>query len=107
VSANPQTLTKTVTLCASQITNVVVLPLTLALLQMPLAGNKNSQQNNIPGKDLLLFWRTHFTKINFKKTKSRKRIEVGGNLLPKCSRRRRDSKVVVTEAFHLLVVNTS
>ena len=32
-------------------------PLTLALFQTPLAGNKNSQQNmSIPRKDLLLFY---------------------------------------------------
>jgi hypothetical protein len=31
-------------------------PLILALFQIPLAGNKNSQQNmSVPGKDLLLF----------------------------------------------------
>jgi hypothetical protein len=50
-------------------------PLTLALFQIPLAGNKNSQENTgIPGKDFLLFSRARLTTTNFKKTTKRGKI---------------------------------
>jgi hypothetical protein len=59
-------------------------PLTLALYQIPLAGNKNSQQNmTIPGKDLMLFLRARITKTNIKKTERGKRIAIRGNLVSK------------------------
>jgi hypothetical protein len=62
---NPQTPHKTPLLLSC--------PLTLALFQIPLTGNKNSQQNmSIPGKDLLLCWRARLTKTNIKKIKRRK-----------------------------------
>jgi hypothetical protein len=60
---------------------------------------------SILGKELLLFWRARVTKTNFKKAKSRKRLEIRGNLPPKYGCRRTDSPVLVTQMFQSLVVN--
>ena len=77
----------------------------LALFQISLAVNKNSQQTlSVHGKARLLFWRARHTNANFKKAKRGKRIETRGNLVPKygCGR---DSPVLGTQIFQSFVVN--
>jgi hypothetical protein len=59
---------------------------------------------SISGKDLLLFWRTHFTK-NSKNTERGKKIEIRVNLLPKYGCRRRDRPVLVTQMIQSFMVS--
>jgi len=68
-------------------------------------GSQQEESTNISilGKNLLLFWRARLTKPNFKKTERRKKIDIGGNLPPKYSCRRRFSPVLVTQMFQSFV----
>ena len=103
---NPQTLTNSHSPCLRKHYLLLFCPLTLALFQIPLAGNKSSQQNmRIPGKGLLLFWRVRLTKTNLKKTERGKRLDIRGNLPLKYGCRRRDGPVLMTKMFQSFVVN--
>lgn len=68
-STNPQTVTSTVTTSASQNTSVVVLPSDISPVP-DISSRRHEEPKNrhIPGKDLLLFWRAHLARTNFKKT---------------------------------------
>ena len=66
---NPQILTNS---HSAWLTKHLSYRLILALFQIPLAGNKNSQRNmSIPGKDLVLFWQAALKKSKLQDNRKR------------------------------------
>jgi hypothetical protein len=80
-------------------------PLTLALFQIPLVGNKSSQKTWVHQETICCYSDELVLQKQTSRIRRRGRLEIRGNHLPKRGCRRRDSPFLVTQMCQSFVVN--